>query len=98
MEALTNFFQSINQMLGVAGPGELIFHPVFLGICMVLFLYGLFAGKRFMAVGLGAFMAGAAIFHYLYPEDSSQLGELIKFLAAMGAVALIAVYFGFIRE
>jgi len=98
MEALAHFFESINRLLGVTGPGEMIFHPIFIGICVVLFLYGVFAGKRFLAVGLGGLMAGAAVFKYLYPQDSSQLGDLIKFLAAMGVVALLVVYFGFIRE
>jgi hypothetical protein len=98
METLGHFFESINQLLGVTGPGELIFHPVFIGICVVLFLYGVFAGKKVLAVGLGGLMAGALVFKYLYPEDASQLGTLIKFLAAMGGVALLVVYFGFVRE
>jgi hypothetical protein len=43
-------------------------------------------------------MGGALIFSYLYPEDSSNLGDLLLFLGAMGALALFVVYLGFIRE
>ncbi len=44
MEALTNFFEAINKLLGVSTPGELLFHPVFLGICIALFIYALATG------------------------------------------------------
>ena len=98
MEALANFFEWINRMLGVWGAGELVFHPVFIGICVALFIYGVATGKRFLGVGIGGLLGGALIFHYLYPHDSSALSELLKFIVAMGALALLIVYFGFIRE
>jgi len=98
MDTLANFFESINRLLGVSGPGELVFHPVFIGLCVAIFIYAVATGQKFLAVGIGGLMGGAAIFHYLYPEDSSHLGELLKFIAAMGGLALLVVYFGFIRE
>ncbi len=41
MEAMANFFESINRLLGVSGPGELVMHPVFLGVCLAAFIYAL---------------------------------------------------------
>jgi len=98
MDALASFFEWINRMLGVGGPRELVFHPVFIGTCVAIFVYAVATGKRFLAVGLGGLMGGAVIVHYLYPEDSSNLGELIKFISALGGLALVVVYFGFVRE
>lgn len=98
MESMANFFESINKMLGVSGPGELVFHPVFMGICIVLALYALFTGMKYFALILAGVMGGAAIFHYLYPKDSSQLNDIVQFLGAMGVLALVLVYIGFIRD
>jgi hypothetical protein len=98
MEALTNFFEAINKFLGVSTPGELLFHPVFVGTCIVLFLYALFTGMRYFAVVMAGFMGGAAIIHYMYPENASDLAQLMKFVAAMGGLGLVLVYFGFLRE
>jgi hypothetical protein len=98
MQTLTNFFESINKLLGVSGPGELIVHPVFIGLCVILFLYALARRRKFLILGIGGFMGSAAIFHYFYPKDSSNLTELITFLAIMGVFALLLVYFSFVRE
>jgi hypothetical protein len=43
-------------------------------------------------------MGGALIFHYLYPEQGSNLGSLLTFIAAMGGLVLVLVYLGFIRD
>ncbi len=53
---------------------------------------------RYFAVVMAGFMGGAAIIHYLYPESASDLAQLMKFVAAMGALGLVLVYFGFLRE
>jgi hypothetical protein len=98
MEALTNFFEAINKFLGVSTPGELLFHPVFVGTCIVLFIYALATGMRYFAVVMAGFMGGAAIIHYMYPENASDLAQLMKFVAAMGGLGLVLVYFGFLRE
>ncbi|HMK36886.1 MAG TPA: hypothetical protein VK463_17565 [Desulfomonilaceae bacterium] len=98
MEALANFFESINRLLGVSGPGELIHHPVFIVICVVLFFYTLFTGMKYFAVGIAAVLGTSVIVHYLYPTDTSNLGDLLTFIAALGVMAIVLVYFGFIRE
>jgi len=98
MQTLANFFESINRLLGVSGPGELIFHPVFIGICVVLLLYGVARRKKFLVLALGGLMGSALIFHYLYPRDATNLTDLVTFIAAMGLFALLLVYFAFVRE
>jgi hypothetical protein len=98
METLANFFDWINQLLGVSGPGELVMHPVFLGLCFVAFIYALVTHMKYFALILAGLMGGAVIFHYLYPEQSSNLNELVTFIAAMGGLALLLVYLGFIRD
>lgn len=98
METLAGFFDSINQALGVSGPGELVFHPVFLGICIVAFIYFIFTGMKYFAVALGGLIGGAVIVHYWYPKNTSNLTELITFLGAMGVLALVLVYIGFVRD
>ncbi len=98
MEKMAQFFDWINDLLGVEGPGELIFHPVFIGLCIAVFLYCLIKGWKLFAVAIYLILAGGVIFSYLYPEDASDLHGLLTFLGAMGAVVLIGVYFGFIRE
>ena len=98
METLTNFFESINKLLGVSTPMELAFHPLFMGLVVVLFLYALFTGMKYFACTLGGLMGGAAAIHYLYPENASDLGQLLKFVAAMGALGLLLLYIGFVRD
>ncbi len=98
MEALANFFEAINKFLGVSTPGELLFHPVFLGACIILFIYALATGMRYFAVIMAGLMGSATIIHYMYPESASDLSALIKFVAVMGAFGLVLVYFGFLRE
>lgn len=98
METMSNFFEWINRLLGVSGPGELVMHPVFLGLCVLAFIYSLVTRMKYFALILAGLMGGAVIVHYLYPEQSSDLTELIKFIAAMGGLALLLVYLGFIRD
>lgn len=98
METLAQFFDRINELLGVSGPGELIFHPVFIGLCLAALIYSVIKGYKFSALAIFGLLVGGVIFNYLYPEDSSDLHELIKFLAAMGGLALVIVYLGFVRE
>ena len=95
---MARFFDAINKFLGVEKPSDLVFHPVFIGICIALFIYSIIKGWKFFAVGIYFILAGGIVFYYLYPSEASQLGELIKFLGAMGIVGLIGVYFGFIRD
>jgi hypothetical protein len=98
METLANFFESINRLFGVSGPAELVMHPVFLGFCFVAFVYAVVTHMKYFALALAGLMGGAIIFHYLYPEESSNLSDLMGFVAAMGALALVLVYLGFIRD
>ena len=98
METLGNFFDSINRLLGVQGPGELIMHPVFIGLCVVGFICALAMRMKYMALAIAALMGGALVFHYTYPASSADLPELFKFLASIGALALLLIYFGFIRD
>lgn len=76
----------------------MIFHPVFIGICVILFLYAVARRKKFLTIGLGGLMGSAAIFHYLYPKDASNLTELVTFIAAMALFSLLLLYFAFVRE
>jgi hypothetical protein len=98
METMANFFESINRLLGVTGPAELVMHPAFLGLCFVVFIYAVITRMKYFALILAGLMCGALIFHYLYPEQSSNLGDLLKFVAAMGGLVLVLVYLGFIRD
>ncbi|MGO9570670.1 MAG: hypothetical protein ACLP5H_24330 [Desulfomonilaceae bacterium] len=98
MESMSNFFESINRLLGVSGPGELVMHPVFLGLCVVAFIYTLVTHMKYFSLILAGLMGGAVIFHYLYPDQSSNLGDLLSFVVAMGLLALVLVYLGFIRD
>jgi hypothetical protein len=98
METMANFFEWINRLLGVTGPGELVMHPVFIGFCLVAFIYSVITHMKYFALALGGLMGGALIFHYLYPEQSSNLNDLLTFIVAMGLLALLLVYLGFIRD
>jgi hypothetical protein len=98
MQTLANFFESINRLLGVSGPEQLVMHPVFIGLCIIAFLYTLFTGMKYFAVGIGGLFGIAMITHYLYPRNTSDLRELLTYVAALGGLALVLVYLGFIRE
>jgi hypothetical protein len=98
METMANFFESINRLLGVTGPGELVMHPAFLGLCFAVFVYAVITRMKYFALILAGVMGGAVIFHYLYPEQGSNLGDLLRFIAAMGGMVLVLVYLGFIRD
>jgi hypothetical protein len=98
METMANFFESINRLLGVTGPGDLVMHPAFLGLCFAVFVYAVITRMKYFALILAGVMGGAVIFHYLYPEQGSNLGDLLRFIAAMGGMVLVLVYLGFIRD
>jgi hypothetical protein len=99
MEALSGFFESINKFLGVSGPGDLIFHPAFIGFCLVIFLYATWVGMKYISLPVGGLMGGAVIYHYLWPKgDASSLGELVWAFGAFGALVMVVVYLGFIRD
>lgn len=98
METMSNFFEWINGLLGVTGPGELVMHPIFLGLCFAVFIYAVLTRMKYLALTLAGLMGGALIFHYLYPEQGSNLGSLLTFIAAMGGLVLVLVYLGFIRD
>jgi hypothetical protein len=61
-------------------------------------VYGLVKGFKWLYLPIATVLGGGVIYNYLYPQDSSQLGDLLGFLGAMGALALVVVYFGFIRN
>jgi uncharacterized membrane protein YeaQ/YmgE (transglycosylase-associated protein family) len=98
METMSNFFESINRLLGVSGPGELLMHPAFLGLCLAFFIYAVVTHMKYFALTLAGLMGGTVIFHYLYPEQGSNLGDLLTFVATIGAMVLVLVYLGFIRD
>lgn len=98
METLANFFESINSALGVKGPGELVFHPIFIGSCVVAFIYFVLTRMKYFALLVGGLMGSAVIVHYWYPKNTSNLTELVYFLGAMGVLALLLVYIGFVRD
>ncbi len=98
METLSNFFDWINDLLGVSSGFELVTHPVVIGFCALFFVYAWYSGQKYVALGLFGLLAGSASYYYLYPKDSAQLHDLLIFLAAMGGIALLRIYFGFIRE
>jgi hypothetical protein len=98
METLANFFDWINDLLGVGGSGELTTHPVFIGLCIIIFVYGLLTGQKYIALGIFGMMGGSLTYYYLYPKGTVQLYDLLSFLAVMGVIALVIIYFGFIRE
>ncbi len=98
METMAKFFDSINRLLGVSTPGELIFHPVFIAVCVIAFIYFVLTRMKYFAIAVGGLVGGAVIVHYLYPSNTSNLTELMKFLAAMGGLGLVLVYIGFVRD
>ena len=98
MEAMADLFDRVNSMLGVEGPGELMFSPYFLGLLAIMLIYSLIKGMKFFSVITAGMLSGAAIYHYMYPKDSSDLGGLIVFFACIGGLVLVLVYFAFVRE
>jgi len=98
METLANFFDRINDLLGVSSAAELATHPIFIGFCVLVLIYAWLSGQKFVSLGLFGLLAGSACYYYLFPKGSVQLYDLLVFLAAMGAIALIIIYFGFIKE
>ena len=98
METLTHVFDWVNDLLGVSGAGELSTHPVFIGICVILFAYAWLTGQKYIALGIFGIISGALAYHYLYPKGTVQIWDLLSFLSVMGVIALIILYFGFIRE
>jgi hypothetical protein len=98
MQSIVDLFEAINRYLGVSGPADLVVHPIFLGFCILLLLYALFARMKVTAIIIAGCLGAGAIIHYLYPSDTSQLVDLVKFIGAMGALGLVLLYFGFIRE
>lgn len=98
METMARFFDSINRLMGVKSQGELIFHPVFIGVCIIVFIYCLVKRMKYFCIAIAGLMGGALIFHYMYPADSSNLTQLIKFIAAMIGLALFLAYLAFIKD
>ncbi len=99
MEILTNFFEWINDLLGVSGGGELVINPVFIGFCVLIFVYAILTGQKFIAVAVFGLISGSLSYYYLYPKENVvQIYDLLVFLAVMGLIAIIMIYFAFIRE
>jgi hypothetical protein len=98
MEAMAEFFEWINRLLGVSGPEELFFHPVFLGFCIVVFIITFVKGWKFFYLVIAGILGGALISWYLYPQDTNDLRALLTYLGALASMAVVLVYFGFIRE
>jgi hypothetical protein len=98
MDTLASFFDWINDLLGVSSGSELIVHPVFIGFCVLLLLYAFLAGQKIIGLIMVGLLGGGAITHYLYPPGNPQLSDLLTYLAAMAGLAMLIIYFGFIRE
>jgi len=98
MQAMARFFDWINSLLGVESGSELLFHPIIIILCLIGFVYSVVMHMKYFAIGIAGLMGGALIFKYFFPEDTSNLPELIKFVAAMGGLALVLLYLGFIKD
>ena len=98
METLTEFFEWINGLLGVKDQKELVLHPIFIGFCLVVFVYTLIKGWKSFYLTIAGFLGIAIIAHYFYPADSSDLRALLKFLGLVGGLSLVLIYLGFVRE
>jgi hypothetical protein len=98
MQAMAEFFDAINRWLGVTGPADLAFHPVFIGIAVIAFVYAVYTRMKYIAVAIAAIMGGAILIYYLYPQDTSNLGELVQFLAGMIGLGFLIAYVSFIRD
>ena len=84
METMAKFFDSINRMLGVSTPGELIFHPVFITVCVIAFIYFVLTRMKYFAIAIGGLVGGAVVVHYLYPSSTSNLTEPDQILRCHG--------------
>jgi hypothetical protein len=98
MEAMADLFEKVNSLLGVQGPAELVFSPWFLGFLVVVLVYSLVKGMKYFSVVTAGILGGAAIFHYTFPEDTSDLKALLIFFAFAGLLVLMLIYYAFIRE
>lgn len=98
MEAMAHFFDWINSLLGVESGSELLFHPIVIALFLIGFVYSVFMHMKYFSIGIAGVMGGALIVKYFFPEDTSNLPELIKFVAAMGGLALVLLYLGFIKD
>lgn len=98
METMAEFFDWINDLLGVKDQKELVLHPVFLGLCVAVFVYTLIKGWKSFYLTIAGFLGIIVISYYFYPVDSSDLRALLKFLGLVGVLALVLIYLGFVRE
>jgi len=98
MQTLADFFDWINNLLGVKSGAELVFHPVIIGLLIVMFIYSVIMHMKYFSLCIAGIIGGAAIFTYMFPADTSNLVELIKFVGAMGGLGLVLLYLGFIRH
>jgi hypothetical protein len=99
METLASLFDWINEFLGVSSAGQLVVHPVFIGLCVIFLLYAFLTGQKFVGLAMVGLLGGGVITHYLYPPGHHPpLTDLLTFIAAMGGLLLILIYIGFIRD
>jgi hypothetical protein len=98
MKTLAAFFEGINDLLGISGAGELLFHPVFIGICIAICIYSFVKGWKSIYLLIAGGIGSAVIYYYFYPKRSSDLVDLVQFIGIEGALVLVLVYLGFIRE
>jgi hypothetical protein len=98
MQSLANFFDSLNETLGVKTPTELLFSPYFIGLAVVIFIYALYMGWKVFYLAIGALMGFALIYRHLYPQSSSDLSALVYFLGACALWALVLIYLGFVKD
>jgi hypothetical protein len=98
MQTLADFFERINEALGVSTPTEMLFSPYFIGLCVVIFIYALYKGWKPFYLAIGALMGFALLHRHLYPESSSDLTSLIYFLGACALWALVLIYLGFVKD
>ena len=98
MERLADFFDWINDLLGVSSGRGLAVHPVLESFYTVLFLYALVTGQKYVALALFGLLGGSVIYYYLYPKTEVTLYDLLTFLAMMAVLTILIIYFAFIRE
>ncbi len=99
LKILADFFDWINHLLGVSSSSELAVNPIFLGFCAILFLYAVVTEQKYVALGLFGLLAATAICDHFYPNHpETELYDLLFFLAMMGILAILMIYFGLIRE
>jgi hypothetical protein len=98
MEALARFYDKINAMMGVKSTEDLVFHPWFIGLLVVGFLYGAWKGYKWLSVPILGIGGTAALYHYMWPSDTTKILELVKFFIAAAGMGVVLVYLAFIRE